>query len=492
MVQEFLWMSHVSTEGRLKDLNLTVFEGEILFLLSNHRGELEEIWQIIAGYRKITGGMLFLGEKRIAEYNEALAARYGIFHIDTNAQLVDSLSVAENIFAVRGRRGRGLFMLYRKKAAVAEAREVLKKVGLAIEPETSVWQLGPFERFQVCLAKALVNGARLLLIDDVENEYNASEKRRIRELIRELRGKGIASLILADRPGVLLDGARKIVLTKNGRDMKTYFSNEKTYFSQAVLYQTVARLWLGVEEKQWETGQKREGDEEPVNAPVICLFGRGPHIRLSPGCIYGFYDGFGDKAKSFGEQLLDFERENHTCLFYENGQQRYGFEELFKAGRAVYIPRESAFLLLENMAIGKNIAIPNKSRAAKSLYLSVNRIDDFLEEEFCRQISVPAGTPVWELNSMQKKILSIHRYLLQKPDILILEDPTYRLNIQEADGLREYLRTLSRRGFLILLSESSFYEEELICGAIIHTEKSCYKTTLHREDFSKLKAERLF
>lgn len=93
---------------------------------------------------------------------------------------------------------------------------------------------------------------------------------------------------------------------------------------------------------------------------------------------------------------------------------------------------------------------------------------------------------------MQKKILSIHRYLLQKPDILILEDPTYRLNIQEADGLREYLRTLSRRGFLILLSESSFYEEELICGAIIHTEKSCYKTTLHREDFSKLKAERLF
>lgn len=488
MVREFFWMSHVSTEERLKDINLAIYEGEILFLLSNHRGELEEIWQVIAGYRKIGGGMLFLEEQKVAEYNEEIAAAHGIFHIDTSAQLVDTISIAENIFAIREMKKWRPLTFYNRKAVETETQRVLEKVGLDSGPETKIYQLEPFGRFQVCLAKAIVSGAKLLLIDDVENEYNASEKRRIRELILMLREEGIASLILADRPGELLDGARKIVLIKNGRDIKTYFSQDKGYFSQTALYETIMKSWLGSAEieKYWSIRDESWGEK------MALLSGDRVRQELKSGHIYGFYDGFWDKEKDFRGHLEEFERKNRTKLCFAKNGNSFQFKELFEAGRAVYIPKESAFFLLENMGIGKNIAIPNKNRAQKSIGFSVRRIDAYLEEEFCKSISVPAGTPVWELNCAQKKILSIYRWLLQKPDFLVLEDPTYRLNIQEADVLREYLKSLSRMGMVIFMSESSFYEEKMICDAIIHTERNWYKTTIYRKDYPQIKAEWLF
>lgn len=489
MVREFFWMSHISTEERLKDINLTIYEGEILFLLSNHRGELEEIWQIIAGYRKKSGGMMFLEEKRVFEYNEEIAAAHGIFHIDTSAQLVESLSIAENIFAVRKRKQTIPLSFYNRKAIMQETEQVLKKVGMSCAPGTKIWQLEPFGRFQVCLAKAIISGAKLLLIDDVENEYNALEKHRILELIQRLRNEKIASLILADRPGELLEGARKIVLIKNGRDIKTYFSQDKGYFSQTALYHTVMKNWLGVSEGDRHMIAEGEGG---CGRKKALLSGSQVSQELKSGHIYGFYDGFWDKEKDFWAYLQDFKSCNQAELYFEEEKKVWSLEELVEMGKAVYIPKESAFFLLENVGIGKNIAIPNKSRAEKSGGISVNRIDSYLEEEFCRKFSIPVGTPVWELSCVQKKILSIQRWLLQKPEILILEDPTYRLNIQEADRLREYLRRLSKAEMMILISESSFYEEELICDVIIHTVKNRYKTTIYREDYQKIKAEWLF
>lgn len=503
MIHEFLRLSHIETEERLKDLNLTVFEGEILFLMSNHRGELEEIWQIIAGYKKIRRGALFLEEQPVKSYGEEIAAGYGIFHIDAGAQLVETLSIAENLYAIRSRKKLKSFEAFHRKSMEIITGEVLEEVGLSCEPETKIWQLDPFERFQVCLAKAVVNNAKLLMIDDVENEYNSSEKRRLRELILHFRGKGVASLILADRPGELLDGARKIVLIKNGRDIKTYFSQDKGYFSQEALYQTVTKAWLGVTEKSGQEAieKKHDGDrQEPAAAmPSFRLIGKKARLDLYPGKIYGFYDGFQNKEKNMREYLADFEMVNYAGFEITfKGRETAGAVrtlssgELLKSGQAVYVPKESAFLLLENVEIGKNIAIPNRKRAAKMAGISVNRIDTYLEAEFCRKFSIAPGTPVWDLNCMQKKILSIHRWLLHRPWLLILEEPTYKLNLQEADGLREYIRGQAKEGIVILVNESSFYEEEILCDEIIQTVRNEFQTTIKRKDFSKIKAEWLY
>ncbi|MBQ7795083.1 MAG: hypothetical protein IJ374_00780 [Lachnospiraceae bacterium] len=485
MVQEFLQMSHVSTDERLKDVSLTVFEGEIIFLLSNHRGELEEIWQIIAGHRKISSGRLFLKEQLIQEFQEGFGVTHGIFHIDANAQLVDELSIGENLFAVRGRKKQPLFLPYNRKVVMLEAREVLRKVGLFYEPETKVWQLDPFERFQVCLAKALVNGVRLLLIDDVENEYNSAEKKRIRELIHELREDGVASLILADRPGELLDGARKIVLIKNGRNIKTYYSQDKVYFSQGILYETVAKAWLGVAKRKEKA---IEPPKERLESEISFVRGN-QKMKVSCGGIIGIYDSFWDKEKNLKEYLADYERVNDATLYLEEEGRAYLLEELLEVGKAVYIPRDSAFLLLENVSIGRNITIPNRKRATRGLGLTVKRIDDYMEGVFCENLGLELGTPVWKLNCMEKKILSIYRWLLQKPQIIILEDPTYRLNLKEEDGVREYLKNLAAQGVLLIVSEGSFYEEELLCDLIIHTERNHFLKAIKRKDYPQVNTE---
>lgn len=489
MVREFLRMSHISTGERLKDINLTIFEGEILFLLSNHRGELEEIWQVIAGCRKMISGAFFLEEKPVNEYNEEFCASHGIFHIDPGAQLAEKMSVAENIFVIREKKWNHVFSSYNRKAVVIETKEVLKQVELSCEPEMKVWQLEPFERFQVCLAKAIVSGAKLLLIDDVENEYNSSEKRKMRKLLLSLREKGVASLILADRPGEVLEGVRKIVLVKNGRDIKSYFSQDKRYFSQETLYQTITKAWLDISASR--SNVSAYGGEARGNSG-ICIAGHHLQMNLEYGKIYGFYDGFWDKEKNLREYLADFEEKNSVAYYFGESGERYSMEQLLEDGKAVYIPRNSAFLLLENMTIGENIAVPNRKRTANRIGMSVRRIDSFMEDEFCREIGVMPGTPVWKLNCMQKKILSIYRWLIEKPAIVILEDPTYRLNLQEADGLREYLKKLAGCGQTLFVSESSFYEEELFCDMIIHSEKNLYLASIDKEEYSKVEVEWLF
>ncbi|HKX09003.1 MAG TPA: ABC transporter ATP-binding protein [Stellaceae bacterium] len=192
------------------DASLEVRDGEITALIGPNGAGKTTLFGIIAGFIPADrGSVRFLGEE-ILGIAPHLLARRGLVRTFQIVQPFAGLSVRENIAV-----GCQLRELSRA-AALREAEEVSRRVGMGDLIERPVGALTIAGRKRLELARALATRPRLLLLDEVMAGLNPREIADMVPLIRAIRGSGVTLLLtehvmpavmsLAERVYVLNDG----------------------------------------------------------------------------------------------------------------------------------------------------------------------------------------------------------------------------------------------------------------------------------------------
>ena len=230
----------------LSEVDFDVRRGEVHVLVGENGAGKSTLMKILAGvYQRDAGEVIFQGQP-VNFTTPRQAQDAGIVTIYQELNQVPYLSVTENIF-LGSEIQRGIALNW--SAMHDQARQLLAKLHLDIDPRTLVNQLGVAQQQMVEVAKALHHKASLIIMDEPTSSLSIREINDLFAIVRELRSHGASVIYIshhleetfevADRTTVLRDGRKiatqpaselnvdKLIRLMVGRDLSEKFPKEQ-------------------------------------------------------------------------------------------------------------------------------------------------------------------------------------------------------------------------------------------------------------------------
>lgn len=202
-------------------VDFDLFAGEILGILGPNGAGKTVLFNLISGAYEPSGGEILLQGRRISGLPSHRVAREGIGRTFQIVKPFATLTVLENVLVALGvmRYGRlaRIWSSARSKVDRKKAMECLEKVGLAelADRKAGLLPLGNLRRLEI--ARALVVGHTLLLLDESFSGLRHEEIARLESLIRTIRGEGRTVILIEHNMRVTMGLCDRIVVLDHGR-----------------------------------------------------------------------------------------------------------------------------------------------------------------------------------------------------------------------------------------------------------------------------------
>lgn len=437
---------------QLADCNLHVFSGEILGLIPLNSHGLNALVEVITRNLPLEFGFVFLWEKRVNSWRAPHPQHNPIGLIQSRSQLVEGLTLADNVFVLRS----GFRAWYIRSGLLrAQLVPYFEKFGIAAPPEAYPEDLTPFQRVVVELIRAMVAGYRLIILHDVSAFLSEGELRRLHGILRQCTADGFSFLYIGSQPEDLCRISDRISIFAGGRILKTVESGQAL---RDILEKTP-----GI-----HAGTREAGTPEPGTEPILRARGltldtmEDLSFQVHAGECVVLQDGSGRVTGPL-LQLLTGERPAQRGELWLDGRP-WGpgasrdiavIQEL--PSQTMLFPRLSYF---DNLFMTSDHHLPN---------LWGNRR---MQRRLAREYAARNGAalfdhPVETLTELEKYDLVYNRVLLQKPRVVFCVRPFKAADMELREHIRGLLLQLQKKKIAVVLLTANPEETYGIAHQII-------------------------
>ena len=242
--------------GKVTALNNCDFElypGEILAVIGDNGAGKSTLIKAVSGAVVPDEGHIWLDGKEIAFKTPIEARAAGIETVYQTLAMSPALSIADNMFMGRELRKPGIMgTIFRKldRARMEKfAREKLNELGLMTiqNINQAVETLSGGQRQGVAVARAAAFGSKVVILDEPTAALGVKESRRVLELIRDVRSRGIPIILISHNMPHVFEVADRIHIHRLGKRLCVIKPSDYT-MSDAVAFMTGAKLPEGVTE----------------------------------------------------------------------------------------------------------------------------------------------------------------------------------------------------------------------------------------------------
>lgn len=214
-----LEVSNLSDGHHFFDVSFKIRKGEVLGVAGLVGAGNSELAEAIFGKRKIKKGKIKLNgeEYKVKDPVRAINSRIGLLTQDRKDGLLQHMSLYINI-SVAQRKGMSLFGFRLRRKEKEQAREYIKKLRVETTSENKlVRNLSGGNQQKIAVAKWIVNGTTLFVMDDPTRGVDVGAKVEIYKLINELTAQGDGVLMISSDMPELLGIADTIMIMRKGR-----------------------------------------------------------------------------------------------------------------------------------------------------------------------------------------------------------------------------------------------------------------------------------
>lgn len=228
MKNEILRMNHVvyTTEHdqfRLNDLSMQVFEGEIYGILHLERHGGKELIELIEWNAPILAGQVYFQDRLVNGIEKGDRSRNKVAVISHKSRLIDSLSLADNIFVIRP--GFRKFHI-RESVLNAQTKLLLEKYNVPLSPYTLAGELNTYERLVAELLRAVVAREPLILLMDIPDLLGSKKLSEFHKLMKKLVLEGITFIYIYNHHESLQNICDRIAIFHGARIAKVIEKGE--------------------------------------------------------------------------------------------------------------------------------------------------------------------------------------------------------------------------------------------------------------------------
>ena len=449
----------------LKDVSFDLHEGEIHALCGENGAGKSTLIKLLSGLHAHGSyeGELVVAGKTARFRGIADAERAGVAVIYQELALVEEMTVAENIFLGREPRRFGLVNWERMHH---ETQALLRKFQIDLAPDTPVSRLGVGEKQLVEIVKAIGKNSRILILDEPTAALAEHETQILLNILRDLRGRGIACIYISHRLDEVFAIADRITVLRDG---ETVFTAKTAQTNKSELI----RHMVGREISElFPRALKMNPLADHRALYVEDLSVADPHtglLRLSnvtfsiaPGEVLGIGGLMGAGRTELLMHLYGAWGRRVT------GRVAIGRRLLPCASPAVTLRRGVALVsedrrrqgLVLDQSIGFNLSLSSLKRLSRCGLIQPAR-EHSRNDAFFRRLGVKATSldvPADKLSGGNQQKVVLGKALMTEPQIILLDEPTRGIDVGAKTEIYELINNLTAVGKAVVLVSSELPE----------------------------------
>lgn len=449
-------VKHFPGVKALDGIDLAVQAGDVHCLLGQNGAGKSTLIKVLAGAHQPDGGTISWQGEDIRIVNPQDALDHGIATIYQELDLVDGLTVAENIYLGHERARWGVVA---RAEANRTATELLHRLGHPeIASDIEVGRLSSAGKQIVSMARALSRDAKLIVMDEPSAVLDQEEVARLFGVIRELAAQGVAIIYISHRLEEIREIGDRVTVLKDGRTAATGLAAAETPTSEIIRLMTGRSI-------EYVFPERSEGQHGETVLEVSGLGRPGEFSDVSfsvaAGEVVGLAGLVGSGRSEILETIYGARKAKSGTVNVAGRRLRAGRVGAAVAAGVGLCPEErksQALVLHESVA--RNITLASLGRFAQGGF--VNRrderraADDQVRALDVRPADVQRHVRTLSGGNQQKVVLA--RWLLRQCRVLLLDEPTRGVDVGARSEIYALIRDLAASGIAIVVVSSEIEE----------------------------------
>lgn len=470
----------------LKDVDLELETGEILALIGENGAGKSTLIKILAGAYSPDSGEIILHNEKLQTANPGEILGKGIAVMYQELNCLENLSIAENIFLGNIPTDKFGKVSYRK--LYSDTAKLLDTVGLKKDPKIEVADLSVAERQMMEIAKVLSKPNEVLVMDEPTSALNEAEIKTLFKIMREYTASGKSIIYVSHKLSEVFEITDRISVLRDGvlvGSVKTKKTNTTEIVSMMV-GRTIEDMYPKMEIKKGGTVL----DVNNISGGYI----KNISFSVAAGEIVGLFGLMGSGRTEIAESIFGKRTINKgTISVAGNNIKIKNPRSSIKAGIA-YVPRErkqDSLILEGSVKENMTLAILNKLQGLLCLKLTeeVKIVSKWIDKLSIKTSSVNSQIASLSGGNQQKVVMA--RWLITKPKVLILNEPTRGIDVGAKVEIYRLLEDLCQEGLGILLISSETPEIIGISDKIIVVHDGTIIGEFNRSEFNQEKIMRM-
>lgn len=492
-MQSFLRVEHISKRFggvvALDDVSLEIARGQIVGLVGENGSGKSTLIKILSGVYTPDRGEIHIDGRCYRRLTPMQAIREGLSVIYQDFALCPNLSVAENIAIARwvfsGRRTINWRLMYR------EAERALRRITDRIPLDAEVGRLSTADRQIVAIARALLENARLIIMDEPTTALTEKEIASLFRLLKKLREEGIAILFVSHKLHEVKEICDRIIVLRDGR--KVYDGDAEADIEALQVYMTGR-----VVEPVYFAARVEEAEEPPlllVKDLTLSPYFFEISFTLKRHEVLGITGLLGSGRRELALALVGVMKPSSGTIELEGRPVKLG--DIWDAWRLgiAYVPEDRVIEgLLLPCSITTNVILPSLPRLTGRLGFFNFRRHRGLGERWRQELSIKAPsaeTPVQNLSGGNQQRVVLAKCLATEPRILVLNSPTMGVDVASKAAIHRLIRDLCERGIGIVLISDDLPELLQTCDRILILKRGRIAYRLQARDVTESELHRM-
>jgi len=441
----------------LDAVDLEVHTGEVVALAGENGAGKSTLMKILGGVYQPDGGQITINGQAVTINSVSDAGFNGIGFVHQELNVLDNLSVGENVYLGREPVWGGFLRLVDRRKLHADTDVYLKRLGLDISSRISLSELSIAQQQMVEIAKALSLNARILIMDEPTSSLTLTETERLLQVIKDLRTQGVSIIYISHRLGEIREIADRVVVLRDGK-------NAGVLEREEISHDRIVKLMVGRDINRFYVAP--ETIEKTTYAEVKDLrTSRYPKKTVSFNIrkneILGFAGLVGAGRSEMAQAIFGVDAPVAGTVSLDGINIKVSSVR-DAITRGIYLipeDRRHSGLILE-MPIRENISLPALSRYASAGLVNKDS-ERTTATNMCEKLNVK--TPSIEANpvnlsggNQQKVVLA--KWLSLNPKLLIFDEPTRGIDVGAKAEIYQLMRGLAENGVAIIMISSDMEE----------------------------------
>ena len=438
----------------LENVDFQLKKGTVHILLGENGAGKSTLVKILSGAHKMTAGRIFLNGQRVAIRNPRHATELGIGIIYQELNLIGNFSTAENIYLGREPVKQGIRI--NDQLMKAWSKKVLADLGMDIDPECPVKELGIAQQQMVEVAKALSLNANILIMDEPTSALTESEIKELFITIKRLKKRGVSIIYISHRMDELFEIGDEVTVLRDGKLVGTKLIGS-TSRSELI------RMMVNREVNECFIREQPTLGKEVLKVEELSRLGYLNNINFSlrKGELLGIAGLLGSGRTELARALFGVDSIDSGAVFAHSNRCKLNSPREAIKNRIGFLTedRKSQGLVM-TMTVKENITLPNLKRFSKWGVIN-KRAEEATADRHCRELNIRiAGKDQLVMNlsggNQQKVVLS--KWLCSQADIFIFDEPTRGIDVRSKQEFYQLMNKLTGHGVAIIVISSDLPE----------------------------------
>jgi len=433
----------------LDEVSLDVFRGTIHGIVGENGAGKSTLMKILSGvYEKDSGEIIFDGNK-IEKITPVQSMNMGLSIIYQELNLINTMSVGENIFLGRFGETGG------NKGVHPKARRLLDSIGCKIDTQKQVSELSVSDKQMIEIAKALSFDSKLIIMDEPSSSLTAEEMQQLIKIIHDLKNKGIAIIYISHKLDEIFNFCDVVTVMRDGHVIDTRDVN-------AISRNEMISMMVGrTIENEYPPRPNCVGETileiKNINTKKL----KNVHLTLKKGEILGLVGLVGAGRTELVRALFGADKVNKKSIYIDGKPARINNPiDAINQGLAMVPEDRKLQGLLLQFAVDKNISLASLSKLTSYGFINQKEEGNISERQIkSLNIKTPSSkTKIQMLSGGNQQKAILGRWLEIKPKILILDEPTKGIDVGAKYEIYLLMKKIVEEGGSIILISSELPE----------------------------------